>query len=130
MLYDSGDAFISSNDIHLADLRVALVTDAYTPDPAHNRVSDLTGELSGGNYERRPLQGVRQVGDALVAGDVLFADLEAVAGQPRYAVLYVERQVDADRTLIAVYDLGAGAAIPRGTGYFIRWPARGLVTGI
>ena len=46
------------------DFRVALTTSAYTPDPDHDDMADITNELSGGAYAR-----VASANEAIVVDD-------------------------------------------------------------
>lgn len=118
-------------------LGVALVTGTYTPDDAHNFVSDLTNELSGGGYARGTLGGKTGPTESDAnnaaeydATDQTFSSLGSAAGTPRYAILYDNTTAaDASRELIAWYDLGTTNTTPNGGNYVIQWPAPMLSLG-
>lgn len=107
---------------------VALVTSTYVPNADHNFVSDLTNELSGGNYARVTTIGSQSVTEddtndrADVEGaKVTFTSLQAAAGTPQYAIVYDNTNgTDATRDLLCWIDLGTPAT-PDGNNYEIRW---------
>lgn len=131
-LYNTGaEALATGTDWTSADVRVLLVTSAYTPDPDDEWVSDLAGELSGGNYVRETLDtratSVDAVNDRveLDAADTAWSSLQAAAGTPAYAIVYVEGASDAARKLLGWVAL-TGSAVPTGGSYTVQWPADGL----
>ena len=132
--YNSGKALLVGTCPWVTgDIRVLLTTEDYVPDVDHASVADVTAdELSGGNYSRRALAGKTATADmaldraALDASDTVFVALEAIAGTPRYAVLYYEGDgTDAGRPLIAWVDIGS-APDPTGSDYRLQWAATGL----
>ena len=132
-LYTSGAAALAEDvDWTATDLRVILTTSSYTPDADHAFVDDVTNELSGGNYARTVLATrtitVDTVNDRAVldAADTVFTALQAAAGTPGYAVVYVEEGgSDAARRLICWVSL-TGAATPTGADYTIAWASTGI----
>lgn len=111
---------------------VMMVTGTYTPDDAHNFVSDVsTNELSGGGYVRGTLSGKsgpteNDTNNAAEydATDQTFSSLSSAAGTPRYVITYDNTNAaDASRELIAWYDIGTTNTTPNGGNYVIQWPA-------
>lgn len=132
-MYNRGSTnLIKSLDWTSSDLRMLLVTSSYSPDKDHNTVSQITNELSGGNYARVSLSGRtatqddstdRAVADAT---DAVFTALQAVAGTPKYAIVYYEGGgTDATRELVCFIDLGV-ADTPNGTDYTIVFSVSGV----
>src|SRR5262245_183100 len=106
---------------------VLLATASYTPDADHNTVSQVTNELSGGNYARVTTVSGRAItqDDAsdradLVATKVSFTSLNPVAGTPKYAIVYDNTNgTDATRDIIAIIEIASPVA-PDGNNYEIR----------
>ncbi len=125
-LFATGDAAWAT-----ADLRILLTTSSYTPADTHNTVSQVTNELSGGSYVRKALTSKlvteNDTNDRaeLGADDMVWATLDAAAGTPKYAVVYLNGVDDAARQLIAWIDLGTAPA-PDGGAYEIAWASVGL----
>lgn len=116
-----------------ADLRLLLVTSAYTADKDHNFVADVVAsELTVGGYARQTLANKTLTEDDtndfayLDADDVLFSSLvagETIGG----AILFRHTGADATAPVIAFYDL---TNTPTNGGNFtVQWntPANGGV---
>lgn len=115
------------------DIRVLLTTSSYTPNKDHNVVTDITNELSGGNYARKPTTGRTVIEDdasdrvALDLDDLTWIALTLASGIPRYAALYTEGGgTDATRQLLGWVDLN-GSSTPNGGDWQITWPATGAI---
>jgi len=131
-LYNRGAAILVDGTVTWGTTTcgIVLVTSSYTPDNAHNFVSDLTNELSGGNYARGTVAGESGPTEADAndrveydMNDQVFSALQAAAGTPQYAILYDNTAgTDGTRELIAWFDLGT-PAVPNGTDYTIQWAA-------
>lgn len=125
-VYNRGK-LILTNGTHTwgsSGVTVRLVTGSYTPDADHNTNSDLTNELSGGNYAALTALGNQSISEDDVndrvdylADKAVYASLALAAGQPRYAII----EDTTTGGLIAWIDIGAGAAAPDGNNYEIRW---------
>lgn len=116
------------------DVRAALVTSTYTPDKDHNTVSQLTNELSGGNYVRKVTASrVITENDAsdrveLDLADITWTALQAAAGTPKYLILYLhDAGGDAASQLIAALDLGASPPTPNGGDYTVSFASNGAI---
>ena len=128
-LFNEGlTSVINGNIDYLTDtIVVALYSDAPDID-ADTYLSDLTGELSGGNYVRKTLAGKsvstddtnnRSIADAT---DVQWTLL---TGTFRYIVTAKSTGVDATSRLLSVIDTGSNQTIANGT-YDITWPVSGV----
>ena len=127
LLADAGVSWDGSTDV-----RVLLVTSTWTPDPDLNFVSQLTNELSGGNYVRKATASRTLTEDdannqvVLDAADITWTALGAAAGTPAYAIAYKYNASDAAAELIA-WDALTSPPIPNGGDYTVQWNAEGLV---
>jgi hypothetical protein len=115
-----------------ADLRALLVTSSYTFNADHNFVSDITNELSGGNYARVALTGETVTEDdtndraVCDASDTTFSALAAAAGTPARAIIFDQAGgADSARALICCVDL-TSPATPNGGDYTIQWASTGI----
>ncbi len=118
----NGDAIWGSTTIG-----VILVASGYTPDVDHNFVSDLTAELSGGNYVRKVLASKAVTENdtddrfEYAATAVTWTALEAAAGSPTKAIIYDNTNgSDATRDLIAWIELQS-PPVPNGGDYVVQW---------
>ena len=125
------DIFNGTQDWDTHDMRAALVASGYTQSAAHDRVDDLTNELSGGNYVRKALtesvaaDGANAKFDAT---DIVETALQAAAGTPDDAVVFKFDTDDATSRLTADIELTA-PPVPNGGDYTIAWHANGIVLG-
>lgn len=111
-------------DLATADVRVLLVSSAYTYDADHNFVSDITNELSGTGYLRKALTGEVVAEDdtndrgTFDADDVVWTGADF--GTPAAAILYLEAGSDATRELIT--RIALSPSITTNTGSFtVAW---------
>lgn len=110
------------------DYRVLLTTSGYVPDKDHHYVSQVTNELSGGNYGRKILDGKTRTVDIASdrarfnANDVTWMALQAVAGTPKYAVIYLYNALDASAIIVATVSFWTTVA-PSGGDWTVQWPA-------
>lgn len=127
--YNTGLRRVSAGDINWTtdDIRCLLVTSSYTPNQdTHEFVSDITNELSGGNYVRKTLANKTAAEDDasdrvdLGADNVTWTALEAVAGTPAYAIIYKHVTVDADSQLIGWIEFTTPPA-PNGGDWTAKW---------
>lgn len=133
-VYNRGKLILSnaSTDWTTADIRVLLVTSAYTYVETQNFVSQITNELSGGSYARVALASKTITQDngtnrsVLDAADTTFVTLGAAAGTPAAAIVYKFNASDAAAELIA-YELLTTPPIPNGGDYTIVWSANGVL---
>jgi len=131
-MYVSGMKAIGDGGIAWAsaDVRVLLVTSAYTFDETHDFVSDLSGELTNTGYGRKNVAGRSSILDdanhrtKFDAGDTLFASLGA-GSTPSFAIVYLYNASDSAAQLIACCELTAPPA-PNGGDYTIQWGADGV----
>lgn len=128
-LYNSAKLAFATGDIdwESADLRCLLTTSSYTVDiDAHVNVDDVTNELSGGNYVRKTLAGLDASLDTandrvdLIANNVTWTELEAAAGTPARAIIFVQVTNDADSILVGYADI-TSPPTPNGGDWTIRW---------
>ena len=119
-----------THDWDAGTYRVLLTTNAYTPDPDHNFVADVTNELAGGGYARVDLATRTVVEDDAndradaKADNTTFSGLSSTQ-TARYAVIYKFNTNDADSTLVAAMDLGAsGVNLTTLTAITLRWDAQ------
>jgi len=120
-----------------ATYRVLLVTSAYTPNPDHNFVSDVSAnELSGGGYARKDITTRTVVQDNTNDRADYKGDNPAWTGLAstqtfRYAIVYRFGTTDADSELITWIDIGAsGRDLTGVSNYSILWdnqPANGRI---
>lgn len=117
------------------DRRCALFITGTSIDCDHDALDDLTPgtyELSGGNYVRGTLAGESITVDTtndwleLDATDQTFSALQAAAGDPVYAVVYVEGAGDSTRYLTATCELTTPPS-PNGGDYVIQWSGDGVM---
>lgn len=94
-----------------ATYRVLLVTNAYTPNPDHNLVSDVSAnELSGGGYARKDVTTRSVVQDNTndradyKADNIVYSGLTSTQSF-KYAIYYRFGTNDADSDLIACIDI-------------------------
>lgn len=119
-------------DFDTDDIRVLLVTSTYAVNADHDFVSDITNELSGGNYVRKALAGeVVTLDDAndrafFDATDPVWTALQAAAGTPAAMVVFKFVTNDADSPLLAYCELTA-PPVPNGGDYTININAGGLL---
>lgn len=117
-----------------SDLRVMLVTSAYTHNLDHDFVSDANAaELSGGNYVRKTLASktwtLDDAGDQATfdAADATWSALLPGAGTPTMAIVFKFVTSDADSPLVAAHDLSPVTA-PNGGDYTVAWDAAGILS--
>lgn len=117
-----------------SDIRVLLTTSSYTPSEDHATVSQVTNELSGGNYVRKALSSLAASQNdtdnraELDAADVTWTALSA-SSFPTYAVVFDNSGgSDAARSLIGWVELtpSSGTGIPNGADWQAVWDATGL----
>lgn len=100
--------FAEDYDFGISAIRVSLHSSAYTPNTSHAFPSDLTGEVSGGNYSRKLLQGREVLYDEATGR---FQFMAARVTWPRstlavrYAVIRFD-QVGYNPNLLAWVDFG------------------------
>lgn len=88
-----------------------LLQDTYVPDPAHDFIADLTGEVTVASYARVTVTGasrtVDDTNDRIVydADDPDFGDLETTQSA-QYLILAQQVTNDADSPLIYCFDMG------------------------
>lgn len=128
-VYNRGKKMLGNGDTIWGTqvIGVILVASGYTPDVDHNFVSDLTNELSGGNYSRKTLasKGITENDTAdrfeYEAAAVTWTALEAAAGSPTKAVIYDNTNgTDATRDLICWIELQT-PPVPNGGDYVVQW---------
>lgn len=132
-VYGKGvNQFVNGGINYGADtIKMALLDQGYSPDQdAHEFVSDLTNELSGGGYARQTLTGKATVYDGptnvLTVGcdDVTFASLTGT--NIRYAVVFKDTGTAGASPLICFMDFGSGQTISA-QDFVIQIPASGIV---
>jgi hypothetical protein len=112
-------------------IQCALLTEAYTPNQdGHGFLSDVTGELAGGDYARATLTGKTA---NLAAGvvtldcaDVAFPVFSADPG-PRYAVFFASTGVAATSPLLCWMDFETATVVANQPGTITIAPT-GLIT--
>lgn len=120
-------------DFDTDDIRCLLVSSSYTFAETHDFVSDITNELSGGNYARQQIATRSFTEDAgnhwikCDGADTTFASLEAVAGTPATAIVYLYNAADAAARLICACPLTTPPT-PNGGDYKIVWGTNGIFT--
>lgn len=109
--------------------RVLLATDEYKPSRTHRFVSEVTGELEGGGYQRQDLKGravlasdVTGAADC-VADAVKFTKLRSTQTY-RWAIVFRVGKTDKDSELICALDVdldgGPGTTLRAVTEHTIR----------
>lgn len=112
-------------DLDTATVKVLLLTDSYTFDATDNYVSDLSGEVSGGNYERKTVsttltEDITGASDA-DAGCFINFDLTGDATWTsatftcKHAVMFIQGADDASSKLLYYFDLGSNQTVSSGT---------------
>ena len=128
-VYNRGKKMLGNGDTIWGTqvIGVILVASGYTPDVDHNFVSDLTAELSGGNYVRKVLASKAVTENdtddrfEYAATAVTWTALEAAAGSPTKAIIYDNTNgSDATRDLIAWIELQS-PPVPNGGDYVVQW---------
>jgi hypothetical protein len=122
-LYDKGrEGIAGSIDLGADDIRVALVSAAYTPNlAAHQYVSDLGASIiarSGSFASKTLAAGVFDAADATIT-------VAASQPQVKYLVIYKNSGSDATSQLVACIDTGTGLPFtPSSAGgdVIITWP--------
>lgn len=116
-------------NLQTADLRLALLTSAYTPDDAHAVWGDVSAsETTGTNYvaggRQLTAKAVAVSGRTarLTADNVLWTELTATF---RHAVLYVQ---GGDHPLIARIAFGDTDVSVSGLDYLVSWHAEGVIS--
>jgi hypothetical protein len=136
VIYNGFKQFVADGTIDLQhdEIKCCLLTDAYTPDPdADDNYGDLTGECSGTNYDAggQALSGQAVTHDD--AADLGVFDAEDVTWpvltvtDARWAVLYKNAVLEADRKLILAKDFGSSQN-PIGVAFVVQWHADGILT--
>lgn len=111
------------------DIRVMLVTSAYTPNPDSDFVSSVTNEIAGANYVRKVL--ASKTVTELDASDVAAFDAADVVwtalgtSSPARAVVFKFITSDAASILLACIDL-TSPPVANGGDYTVAWHANGL----
>lgn len=135
LAYTRGLHLLGQGALNLAtaDLRCLLVTSSYSPDVDHDFVSDVVAaELSGGNYVRKTLASKTwtavDAADEVQAdaADLLWSGLQAVAGTPTHAIVFLQVTNDADSPLVAALTLSPVTA-PNGGDYTVALDALGYL---
>jgi hypothetical protein len=133
-LYSSAVAALSDPagvDWSTATIKCALVTSTYTFSAAHDFFDDVTNELSHASYTAggATLASKTEVASGGVrtydAADPAFAALEAAAGTPAAAIIYVDTGTASTSTLLAYIRLPGTA--PDGGTYTVVLPSDGIV---
>lgn len=119
-----------------SNIGMLVTTLAYVPDRSHTFVSDVSAELSGGNYGRvTSITGRTRTldnsNDRVVfdADNPILIGLQAAAGIPQYAVFYDNATgADSTRPLIGWVTLSGSQLdrTPDGSDYRITWNSGGL----
>lgn len=125
-------AFVGGEIDYTADtIKVALLDQGYVPDQdAHEFVSDLTNELTGGGYARVTLTAETAVYDgptntlSLGCADVTFPSLTGT--NIRFAVVFKDTGTAGTSPLICFMDFGSGQTITS-QDFVIQIPASGIV---
>lgn len=115
---------------------VALATSTFVPTVDLNTMSQVTNELSGGNYARVTSIANRYVTEndtddriELGGDNVEFPGLLAAAGTPAWAIIYDNRTgSDATRPILGYVALTTPAT-PNGNNYTIDWDGAGGSSG-
>lgn len=109
-VYNRGKALLADGgiDFDTTDLRALLVTSTYTFSAAHNLVSELTGELTGGTYVRKATTRTVVENDTsnraeLTVANVLWSALSAT-GTPNALILYKFNAADTAAELLSYHD--------------------------
>ncbi len=133
-LYNRGKKIMSDGSSVVwtsTDVRVLLVTSGYTFDVDHNTVSQITNELSGGNYVRKSIASPTMTEDdtdnrmEFDAADITWTALGAAAGTPAAAIVYKYNAADASAELIAYVPL-TSPFVPNGGDYSVVWDDSGV----
>lgn len=74
--YTSGLDRVATGDWTTDDIRVLLITGAYTYSAAHNNITDITGEATGTGYTRKAVPTATSVGGKLDHGDITWTGLD------------------------------------------------------
>lgn len=128
-LFNDGlTAVINGNIDFLADtIVVGLYTDAPDID-ADTFLSDLTGEVTGGNYVRKTLASKTVTTDDTnnrSIADAADVQWTLLTNSFRYIVTFKDTGVAGTSRLLTVIDTGSTQAIANGT-YDITWPVSGV----
>lgn len=128
-LFNDGlSAVLNGNIDFLTDtIVVALYTDAPDID-ADTFLSDLTGEVTGGNYVRKTLASKTVTTDDTnnrSIADAADVQWTALTNSFRYIVVAKSTGSDATSRLLSVIDTGSTQTIANGT-YDITWPVSGV----
>lgn len=114
--YNRGKALILNGgiDFDTTDIRALLVTSTYTFSAAHNFVTDLTNEVSGGTYVRKATTRTVVENDASnraegTVANVLWTALTCT-GTPAALILYKYNAADGSAELLSYHDFTATAA--------------------
>lgn len=119
-------------DLDTDNIKVMLVTSAYTPDQdAHTRISDVTNEVAGTGYTAggQTLAGVTMSQDntdnegVFDATDTTWSTATISAAA---AVLYKDTGTPSTSPLIAYFDFGATKS-SSGADFTIQWGAEGIL---
>jgi hypothetical protein len=102
LIYNSAKALVNSTNWLAYDVRVLLLGPAYTPDPDHVFVSQLTGELTNGSYARKTLTG------RTANVNTVLDQVEYGANNPTWAALAGGEQIM--YLIIYRYNVSDGAA--------------------
>lgn len=112
-------------DLDSAQVQVMLLTDTYTFDATDEFVSDLSGEVSGGNYARKIVtvslnQDITAADDADAGCFINFdltndAQWTSATFTCRHAVMFINSGSDATSKLLYYFDLGANQVVSSGT---------------
>jgi hypothetical protein len=132
-MYLSGIKQLNSGGIDwlVDDIRVLLVTSAYTFDQGHDYVSDLSGELTNPGYARKLVAGRTIVEDLAGnrnkcdAANTLFAALGA-GDLPAAAIVYLYNVADTAAQLLAYCALTTTP--PNGADFTVVWNTLGVFT--
>lgn len=111
-----------TQDLDAGTHQVLLASTSYTPNPDHAFVSDITNELSGGNYSRKTLANKSVAKDNTNDRADWKADnvtWTALTGAPRYAIVFKFVTNDADSRLCVCIDLTAQSL--SATDFTIKW---------
>jgi len=136
VIFNGFKQYVMDGTIDLVNdtIRCALFTNSYTPDAeAHDNWGDLSGEASGGGYTSggQALSGKAVTHDDVMDKGIFDADDAEWPGATlvnvRWAVLYKDAALPADRKLVGVWDLGADHS-PTNVKFRVQWNATGILT--
>lgn len=112
-------------------INALLVTSAYTFDPDHDFVSQITNEVTGGGYARQTLGTKAVLSDldaltvAVDAADIIFSSLTAT--NVSAVILFRDQGMDSTSELLAYIDSGGFPLSPVAENIEIDWNVLGVL---